>query len=372
MMDDDLIAAALRGESPEWPPKSDPATVVERAVYHGVASLILAKAPQWPGAVMTALRSRAIAQAMWEMRHRMIVTQLLSGLTAAGVRTVILKGTALAYDLYPDPAARSRGDTDLLIAPADLERARAVLRDMGYVCAFGLDQIDDGHLQEPWTVTTADGQSHDIDLHWQVLNAATLGPVITLSDAMDNTQPLPRLCLHAQAMPRVQTLLHAAAHRATHVTSPYFVGGAIHYGGDRLIWLCDIDLLARAFTASEWDDLCKIAAERGVGPVCLEGLQSARVHLGTPVPLGVIDRLTALPAGPATTYLTGSRQVGRAWQDLGAKRGLIAKSEFILARIFPPEPFLRAKYPDLSQRPLPLLYLRRMIDFFRSRGSSSK
>jgi len=68
---------------------------------------------------------------------------------------------------------------------------------------------------------------------------------------------------------------------------------------------------------------------------------------------------------------TASRQVGRAWQDLAAKRGVMAKSQFVFARMFPPAPFLRSKYQDMAHRPLPLLYLRRLIEFFRPRGSSS-
>ena len=44
---------------------------------------------------------------------------------ARGVSPILIKGTPLAYTVYDAPALRPREDTDLLIAPADVEAARA-------------------------------------------------------------------------------------------------------------------------------------------------------------------------------------------------------------------------------------------------------
>ena len=54
-------------------------------------------------------------------------------LRAAGVEVVAIKGAALAFFHYPDPALRPMGDLDLLLRdPRDLERATAALVAAGW------------------------------------------------------------------------------------------------------------------------------------------------------------------------------------------------------------------------------------------------
>src|SRR6478735_6659092 len=115
---DSLLAAALRGSTPEWVVGGAAAVDIEavcvtRALYHGIAAMLVERGNQlmdvrWPPSVITALRQQAVAQARWELRHRIVLTQLVRSLRCNGIRPLILKGTAVAYDLYPNPAWRSR------------------------------------------------------------------------------------------------------------------------------------------------------------------------------------------------------------------------------------------------------------------------
>src|SRR6476660_7461032 len=99
---DRLLAAALRGSTPEWM-FGGAATVdiegvcVTRAVYHGIAALLVERADElmdvrWPPAVIAALRQQAVAQAIWELRHRIVLTQLVRALRGSGITPLILKG----------------------------------------------------------------------------------------------------------------------------------------------------------------------------------------------------------------------------------------------------------------------------------------
>lgn len=371
---DHLLAAGLSGQAVAWPGQLSPAAsvglIIRRILYHGIAGLLADRAaelPGWPTAVLQRVREQAVAQAMWELRHRTVLCGLLAGLAEAGVVAILLKGTAVAYDLYPSPANRGRGDTDLLIAPADLERARAVLRQLGYRRDLLDEEMADSHTsQEAWNLASDGGVHHQIDLHWQLANAPALRDVLPFSECAASSMPLPRLCREARAMDRTHTLIHTCVHRAMHFTAPYFTDGVAYYGGDRLIWANDIDLLASVLSDAEWTSLCALAQEKGISAVCLDGLMMAQRFLGTQVPDSVRTQLGAAPGDtPASAYLLHSRQGGRAWRDFNAVPGLRHKVAYARALGFPSAAFLRGKYPEMSQVPLAILYARRVLELFR-------
>jgi len=65
------------------------------------------------------------------------LAQIIAAMTAAGVKAVPFKGPVLAQLAYDDPALRLFGDLDLLVDPAQAERALAVLERLGYRTALG-------------------------------------------------------------------------------------------------------------------------------------------------------------------------------------------------------------------------------------------
>lgn len=370
---DALLAAALRGDMPAWPGGGDCALGVERILYHGIAGLIAERAGDlagWPSELLAPARDQAIAQAMWEMRHKPMLAALLAAFAEAGITALLLKGSALAYDLYPAPAARSRGDSDLLIDPAQLDQTRGMLGRLGFERESEDLPADDLALQEVWSAPGYGGTRHHIDLHWQLLNAPALRKVMDMASCADQPLALPRLGPGAVAMSHVSTLLHTCVHRAMHITAPYFVGGATYYGGDRLIWAKDIDLLAAALSEVEWDEFADRALGQRVAVVCLNGLEAARRALGTTTPAPVLDRLGEARDEPASAYLLEAGQVRRSWADLLAIGGWKRKLAYAAARALPSPAFMRSKYPDMRDRPLAALHARRMIDLVRTRPIS--
>ena len=53
-----------------------------------------------------------------ELLRKHELVRVLEALARAEVATLLLKGTALAYSLYPAPTLRPRADTDVLISTA--------------------------------------------------------------------------------------------------------------------------------------------------------------------------------------------------------------------------------------------------------------
>ena len=75
---------------------------------------------------------------MWELRHQQVLTRVHAALADIGVQPIILKGTALAYALYPDPMLRARGDTDIIIPSTERRRVHDVLTTLGFELRMGV------------------------------------------------------------------------------------------------------------------------------------------------------------------------------------------------------------------------------------------
>lgn len=376
-----MLAAATGGARTPWPadlssPEGEDAVIGE-ILYHGISGLLIrdaSKLDDWPDAIVSAVHEQARGQAMWEMRHRIVVADMMKELADDDVEALILKGTSLAYDLYEEPACRARGDSDILIRDADLARARAVLERSGFHRRLADERSHhELDLQEMWRLDCADGTRHDIDLHWRAMNAPALEGVLPFKQCIANARRLPKLGEHALTLDRAMMLLHCCVHRAKHITSPYFASGITYYGGDRLIWAVDIDLLADAFSEHDWERFCELAREQGVSRVCLDGIQFAQARLGTAIPPSVAARLASgSEPGHAETYLLDSRQLTKAWHDLRAVSGFRQKLSYFSARALPSDEFMRAKYPTMKQMPLVVLYARRFAELLLRRPRRSR
>lgn len=64
-----------------------------------------------------------------------VLGEILQALAAAGIEALVLKGSALAHLIYPQPGLRPRRDLDLLVKPEAAQRAYALLGSLGFALA---------------------------------------------------------------------------------------------------------------------------------------------------------------------------------------------------------------------------------------------
>jgi hypothetical protein len=366
------MCAALRGERPAWPDADDPARVdafLERSEYHGVQALLHermhADAADWPPALRNALHRQAVTTTMWELRHQQVVAEMLAALAQIGIEPVLFKGTALAYSLYPSPALRTRGDTDLIVSPHERARVMDALAGLGFARVLELGELMS--YQACLTREVAGGGEHTLDLHWKINNSELLSRLFSYDELREAALPLPGLSPHAFGAGLVHALLIACMHRARHKQAPYYVDGVAHYSGDRLIWLYDLHLLAQALTPPQWDAFLALARQKGLRAVCLEGIDQARSHFATTVPPGVLDELARPgPVEPAAEYLNAGH-LRRRWLDLCAHEGVAGKLRFVRELGFPPAAYMRERFPHARPNWLPWLYVLRALGGLRRR-----
>lgn len=360
---DELICAVLRGESPAWPWCDEPAavaTLYERAEIHGVQSLLHAglSASDWPSEIREEFRDQAVRRAMWELRHQQTLAHALAALEVIGIQPVLIKGTALAYSLYPNPVMRTRGDTDLIIPVDAKERVHEALTSLGYARSFGVSGEFISY-QANYTLQVGDGSSHTLDLHWKINNSELLSRLFSYGELRYDAQPLPELSPQALGASQMHALLLACMHRSTHKQNPYYIDGQSHYDADRLIWLYDIHLLASQFTSREWGEFVHLAQQKGLRAICLEGMQHAQARFHSVYPKEVLAALTrkGKPEPPAQ-YLDGSK-LRQQWTDFRALGNLNHQLRFARELLFPPSSYMRERYPQTPFGWLPWLYLRR-------------
>ncbi|MCL6730135.1 nucleotidyltransferase family protein [Sphingomonas hankyongi] len=370
---DQLLADLIAGRGyPSIQDEPCPTADLVKAVrYHGIAGLLHERSTGSEGPSSSfeeELRNIALSQAMWELRHRAVLGRILEEFDDRGIRCLLLKGTALAYDLYDNPAQRARGDTDLLVEQCALTEARRVFQRLGFQAESeepGLPEVLRG--QESWLCRADDGSVHSIDLHWRVLNAPALHGAFPFETLWSGRRALTKLSRAAFAPARSILLAHACVHRALHDCSPYYVGADVYFGGNRLIWLWDLLLLGRSLTPPEWEEVVELAKSGALGDVIVDGLMAAQARFGSFCPAHVQERLRR--AGPNRYFRRG--QLGRAAMDWWAVRGPQRKAQYALAKLLPSRQFMQAKYPSERDKPLPLLYLRRVRELIRHRPTGA-
>lgn len=337
-----------------------PDEFVRACADHDVTSLVderlrgLEKACDWPPGVREALGERARALAAVELLRRRELNAVLDALAAEDIRPIILKGTALAYGLYDNPASRPRVDTDLLIRRHQVDAVRRVMARSGYSSpAYCEGELLFG--QFPSTKTDQFGLAHALDFHWKISTQAVFADLLSYDDVSAEALPLPSLGVHARAAGPAHALLLASVHPVMH-----------HRNVESLIWFYDIHLLASRLSERDLDRFAELAVARHVSAICAHQLAGARHRFGTSVSERVITRLSAItPREPSAAYL----RMGRRWHDelVSNVRGLPRWADRVrlLREVMLPGPAYMLKAYGLptsavSAAMLPALYVHRL------------
>lgn len=197
----------------ELPTKSqDWERLARLAVGHGVAPLIY-KGLQKAGLQAPEAANQLLKAAYYTSLGRAALleaelSRLQGAFTQAGLAWLPLKGAALAWQVYPDPALRPMTDLDLLVQPEGLLLAIRAARGLGY----RLDKLT-------YHAVLRGGPGYEValELHWRLPGGKPCPPLAALSDQPSFT---------------AFTYLYCAAHLAyQHAAQP------------RLLWRYDLRLL---------------------------------------------------------------------------------------------------------------------------------
>lgn len=372
---DDFLSVTLRlvhegNESPwpqdrgeEWQEASALAAVRERIEFHGIAVLLHSSSrllSQWPAHLLTGIADEARLMGLWETTHRIAIARLIDTLASHNIESVLMKGTAVAYSMYDDPAARRRGDSDLLIRPSDLDATRALLLSTGWY------RDSDPHgltYQEGWLFDSAGAFVHSLDLHWEPSDSAVLQRFLRSEDMFATRQELPGLSPCAWRAETPLLLIHETMNQKWHEAYGYWTDQGPIKGARRLIWSMDFNLLTQSMGPDDWHRLMQLCEPHGIGPLIADTLKQASSDLNTSLPADFIQALEQQSQDQAILdYFAARDSFDAFWLNLSQARGIREKWAIIRKRGFPPRAHLHAKYPAHAGWPTPLLQARLLLE----------
>jgi hypothetical protein len=351
------LAGLVRGAvAPRLEMPGDLSRLVEEAAQHGVTGLLAHRAngggAAWPEELRAALRNEIARGVALDAIRQREMTGVLADLAKRGVGPLLLKGTALAYTLYENPALRPRFDADLLVRREDMNAVGEVMIARGYARPRQVT----GELvmhQLDYTRKDAHGVWHVYDFHWKLANRLAVADMLSYDELARGAVPIPALGPHARGLGRVHALMLACVHRVAH-----------HPADDRLIWIHDIHLLCGALTQEDARALARLAVDRGVSAVCADGLAAAQRWFGTTLPDGLIDALTARPHGEPEASAVFLRPDGsRAEELLSDLRALpdwATRVRLLYEHAFPSPAYMSGMYTVSNRALLPALYAHRI------------
>jgi len=352
----------LRGDVASWPDAADAGFArrfLDACAAEGVAALVHHHArakpawSDWPDAVRESLRRDARMQAAGDMVVERELVAVLDALAEAGVGTMLLKGAALAYSHYPEPALRTRCDADVLIRPADRDVATRVLEGRGYRRP---NAVSGTLVSYEECYSNCDGSvEHVVDLHWQINNGQVFAHALSYEEMHARAVPVPQLGASARTLCPPHALLLACMHRAAHL-------GVDGPGGNRLVWLYDIHLLANAMAEAEWRDFTQMCNAKGMRQISRDAFAATHQAFATAFPVDVVQALTHEgTAELSAAYLDDDRR-RLLLTDLRALGTWRDRATLVRETCFPPRAYVLAKYRARHRWLLPWLYVRRGVE----------
>lgn len=268
--------------------------------------------------------SAALADAARSLAVDVVTAEVSGALTAASIRCLLLKGPSIARWLYAPGESRPYVDTDLLVAPDQLEPAEDVLRRLGF--AARLEPEDTPGWRRPSREWLRPGDDANVDLHRTLAGVGVDASVVWGSLATGTE--------HMRVCGRQIEILGVPA-RALHV-----VLHAAQHGHNAPGPVEDLRRAVSALTPSRWEEVVTLAERLGAEGSLAAGLRLVPDGAGIAAAFDLPE-----PSVEAALLAADPPPVAVALVHFTELRGLGPRLRFLARKLVPTPRYLRAWSP---------------------------
>jgi putative nucleotidyltransferase-like protein len=338
-----IAATSLPGSSQREPVRVPAAAwprLLSRVVQERLSGLAVAAAQHgWLGLdddQFGELLEHHRAAMLWTLRVERTLLVVSRHLEARGVRPIVLKGSALAHTLYPDPSWRAFRDLDLLVRTRQWKAACSALEALGM--RRRLPEPRPGFDERFGKAAVYVGsEGYQVDLH-RTLAQGPFGQWMDPEELFARTTPFELAGRRLHRLDDTALLLHACVHASLGWTPP------------QLLPLRDV---AQVSTAGDvdWASLEALAAQWRLTAVLGHAFGVTLRAFGPVLPSRV-RRLMDMEVPPEESrallaYTTDGRWRGATeWSTLRALKGARTKAAYVRALLFPKRQFVKARTKD--------------------------
>lgn len=339
----------------------DPEEMLEEAEIHGIISLLYDRLcisgprndEQLFQLFLNGLKNKNLSSALRTNVIHQEAFDLLNELNTNNIHYVVLKGFALAYDIYSKSYLRPSVDIDILIEDKDIERSKVIFLKKGYqnIKEWEPKEV---HLQFTYSKPLLQNITCHWDVHRAISNDHEVSNLLPFSEVYARHSITKVGETWFKSISRPHAFIHASIHFLRHKYRKDTV---------RLIWLYDLFVLADKMTIAESDELILLVKSKGLANIIMQAIEDTLVHFPSEYLNILKNKVQKLPAGNKLNYLLADSSNGlqRFARQLKSTKSI--SSAFVLVRetLLPPKEQIYSKYGNVSSKLLWLYYIKRVV-----------
>ena len=278
-------------------------TVARRQRVEGLVSHALRRAEvSLPASIQSELALTAAAIARGNLAYAAESRHIHQAFVAAGLSHLFVKGATLDMLAYRSLGLKRARDIDMVVDPESVERACALLSELGYVRTVPGPEIDEARF--PIWVKLCK------ETNWQHRRSGTV--VELHSQLVDNADLLPGIGARSPSqIVEIGTGMTLPTLRNEELFAYLCVHGATH-AWSRLKWIADVAAFLARFEPAEVERLYRASLDLGVGRCSAQALLLCRQLFDTPVSLPLLrelqgERATRMVVRLALGVMAGGR-----------------------------------------------------------------
>ena len=298
------------------------------------------------------------------------LNRLLKLFKQSNLDVIVLKGASYIETLYHNISLRSMGDIDLLVKEDNLQNARELLLNNGYIQQSGWtehQQIDTHHLphfihQRNKTV---------VELHWTIGMYEEILP-INMDEIWNRVHTIQFETEKMQILSPEDMILHQCCH--------LFI---VHGGEFSLKNLCDLSEIIQKYRQTiNWDLIINCSIRYKIAVLVYGGIFLVQQIYNRAIPIHVTEKLKTKYSAKQLSWLQNfvnndfiSEKKGKIKTPLSRLlwfNGPRNKVKYLLITLFPPHDLLIKRYSlNKNSKLFILYYLVRPIQLLNKNGKST-